>query len=99
MGSTQGKHPEMVAMVAVGAIAMVLEFLIPYFFTCPLTTSQSRHCFRLTSTCIPLSSSRSFNVSRGNIPPSHLEPLYDSYIPFSFASSEEARKIGRASCR
>jgi hypothetical protein len=66
--------PEMFEMVAVGATAMTLEFLIPCSATAFLTGSQSRVAVRSISTGTPRSSSRRSIVSMGRSPRLHFDP-------------------------
>ena len=86
IGSMQGKQPAMFAMVAVGAIAMVFELRMPNCFTCSRTGVQSKVLVRDTSIRTPRSCSSKSMVSSGKIPRSHLEPLYDWYVPRYFAN-------------
>jgi ribonucleoside-diphosphate reductase alpha chain len=72
-----GRHPEIFAIVAVGAIAMVFEFLIPNSFTWFRTGVQSIRAFRFTSIGIPRSLSSRSRVSIGNKLRSHFDPLYE----------------------
>ena len=78
-------------IVAVGAIAITFEFLIPSFITFFLSFSQSnvsdRSTLRYSS---PLFSSKISIESFGRIPLLHKEPSNDSYEPRSLASSVDA---------
>jgi len=67
-------EPEIFAIVAVGAIAITFEFLIPCCFTCNLIGLQSRLSSLNKGIFTHLSSSSISIVSTGNIPLSHLEP-------------------------
>ena len=81
----------MFEIVAVGAIAITFEFLMPSEITFFLNVSQSSvsdlSTFRYS---FPLFSARISIESFGNIPLLHKEPSKVSYFPLSFASSVDA---------
>ena len=81
----------MFEIVAVGAIAITLEFLIPSLITFFLSVSQSKVSDLSTfKYSLPLFSSRISRESFGRIPLLHKEPSNDSYAPLSLASSVDA---------
>ena len=81
----------MLEIVAVGAIAITFEFLMPSDMTFFLNVSQSSvsvlSTFRYS---LPLFSASISIESFGNIPLLHKEPSKVSYLPLSLARSEEA---------
>ncbi|MNW63679.1 hypothetical protein D3C74_419050 [compost metagenome] len=80
----------MLAMVAVGAMAMMFELRIP-FCTRARTGAQSRVSFRSTSMYFwPRASIRICCESSGRMPLDHSEPWNVSYEPRSSARSQEA---------
>ena len=81
----------MLAMVAVGAMAIVFELRMPCAATLAYTGAQSSRRVRFTSIGVPRSASSSASVSNGSRPRSHFEPANDAVRPRSAASREEAR--------
>ena len=81
----------MLDIVAVGAIAMTFEFLIPSLITFFRSVSQSSVSDLSTLRySLPLFSESMSIESLGNIPLLQREPSNDSYAPLSFASSVDA---------
>ena len=74
IGSMDWLTPLILEIVAVGAIAIVLELRMPCSFTAARTVSQSRVELRSTSRWPPRSASTSAAVSMGRMPRLHLEP-------------------------
>ena len=74
VGSIDWLTPVMFAIVAVGAMAMVLLFRMPCFFSEARTGSQSSCALRSMVRWPPRSFSSSSSVSMGNSPRSHLLP-------------------------
>ena len=87
VGSMDWLTPVMLAMVAVGAMAMVLELRMPTVLTCSRSVSQSNRpdC---DSSCVRywprLSRSRRM-LSMGRMPWLHSEPSKLGYLPRSAA--------------
>ena len=88
VGSIDWDTPQMLEIVAVGAIAITFELRIPSFWTLARKVSQSKRWVRSTSN---IRSGRVFatrsSESIGKIPWSHNEPLNVSYVPRSTAKS------------
>ena len=81
----------MLEIVAVGAIAITFEFLMPSVITLCLNVSQSNVSDLSTLRySLPLFSASISIESFGSIPLLHKEPSNVSYFPLSFARSEEA---------
>src|SRR5690242_14636475 len=90
VGSIDAETPMMLAIVAVGAIAMQLELRMPYRFMRSRRGIQSIDSAMSISTYPPRSSRSSARESWGMIARSHSEPLYDAYRPRS-----EERRVGK----
>ncbi len=83
--------PVIFEIVAVGAIAITLEFLIPSETTFFLNVSQSRVSDLSTfKYSFPLFSANISIESFGKIPLLHKDPSNVSYLPLSVARSEDA---------
>src|SRR5690554_4549863 len=74
-GSMLADTPMMLAMVAVGAMAMQLELRMPYFAMRARKPSQSSVLERSSSTGTPRSRSSRSTESSGSTPLSHRLPL------------------------
>ena len=82
--------PQIFEIVAVGAIAIVLELRMPYFLTCSRNVFQSKVVVVFCSRYLPRASCNNLIESIGNMPLLHNEPSNDSYLPRSLANSIEA---------
>src|SRR5690606_18390344 len=90
-GSMDCPTPQMLEMVAVGAIASTLELRIPTVRTRSRSASQSSvDEVSMSSSSSPRASASRRNESNGRIPRLHSDPSNDGYAPRSPASSTEA---------
>src|SRR3954454_17152241 len=90
VGSIDWLTPQMLEIVAVGAIAITFEFRMPSRRTFVRRASQSSRVLSSTVTSPLRALFNSSSESIGSTPLLHSEPSYDEYRPRSAARSLDA---------